>query len=94
MQFGDLYSRNGSSGAGQHFLKPTVKIERQVWRKFWTCKAAEADLGVPEMLDPDLTFTSVTRPSARGDDFADNGPCCRPKRGPLLQSTTYVETVI
>jgi hypothetical protein len=34
---------NGSTEAVKHFLKPTVKIERQVWRKFWTCKAAFAD---------------------------------------------------
>ena len=32
---------HGSIGAGQHFQQPTVKIERQVWRKCWACNAAE-----------------------------------------------------
>lgn len=41
-QIAKFYCRYGSTGAGQHFLKSTIKIERQVWRKFWACNAAGA----------------------------------------------------
>jgi hypothetical protein len=75
---GNLDARNGSTGAGQLFLRPTVKIERQVLRKFWTRNAAIPVLGICDLPAPKQPLTTRDRPAALRRQFRQSGHPPRP----------------
>lgn len=63
---------NRFTGAVEHFLNPPVKIERDVWRKFWARIAAYPVVEIGDLPAPNQPLPARDRLAARWRTFRES----------------------